>query len=219
MFQTFRIGKTSKGLLSPYFDLNLPYRECGREVQIKHYGKHALDSKCCINLENIEDYDYCPAHGMSLPFVLTRRLDSKGPIQGPVFNTTGDGHWYLMLFHVRGVPFYMAFSFSAARQSFIICVIIPDTVDVARKYIAQIWLEESDKPNPERQDFDQRALSIEEVFDYDQELPPSHYLILPYGEVKKFFTYSTNEGFDVWPDEEGLTTVCLPVQVKDVVAG
>ena len=153
---------------------------------------------------------------MSLPYVLTRRFDEQSGIVGPVFNTTIDGHWYLMNFRVRQIPFYLAFSFSAARQAFIICVIIADTPEIARKFIAKLWIEESEKDDPERQNFDQRVLSIEEVHDYNEDLPASHYLILPYGEVAKFFTYTSNEGTEVWPDEEGFTTVCFPVQVKDV---
>ena len=193
-------------------------RECGQEVQMRQYRKHAVESKCIIELQDIEDYDYCPHHGMSLPYVLTRRLewDGTSSIPGPVFNTTGDGNWYLMCFNVRGVPFYLAFSFSATRQAFIICVIIADTIAVAQRYTAKLWLEESETSNPIRQDFARQVLSIKEVLDYEEDLPSSSYLILPYGDVKKYFAYTQNDGMDVWPDEEGLTTFCLPVQVKDI---
>ena len=94
---------------------------------------------------------------------------------------------------------------------------MPDTVEVARRYTAKLWIEECDKDDPERQNYDRQVVSIEENVDYTEDLPSTHYLTLPYAEASKFFAYTTNDGQDVWPDEEGLTTVCLPIQVKDVM--
>ena len=65
---------------------------------MKNFQTHALNDKCAIDLKGIDDYDYSPSSGMSLPFVLSRKLDwdGKAELQHPVFHNEVDGFWRLM---------------------------------------------------------------------------------------------------------------------------
>ena len=123
------------------------------------------------------------------------------------------------MFHVEEIPFYLGFSFSAKKQSFVIFLILADTAEAAEKYSATVWLEQvyPQDLEPVKQTFLLNVVSIEDMLhDIDGDLPASHYIAIPYTEMQKFFSYTSNDDAHVWPDEEDFYTVCLPVQIEDM---
>ena len=186
---------------------------------MKDLEEHAVLNNCAINLAFVEDYDYQPDLGMSLPFVLGRRLiwDGESEMQDPLVDTTTDNNWRLMLFHIQNKSFYLAFMFQASRCSYIIYLIDADDNKQDERYIAKIWMEEVFKENPERRDFYLQVTRVEELMDLELYLPNTNYLILPYQEAKKFFSITLNDGEeDEGTEEMGKYTICLPIQVENV---
>ena len=158
---------------------------------------------------------------MILPYVINRKLEWNGSdeIKQNVFPHEEDGNWRLMIFEVRGVVFYLHFSFSSRRQSFIIYLMLADSVNEADKYKAKIWIETypTDGKMKKKIGFLQKVVSIEETRDLDGDLPVSKYLVIPYSEMKEFFSITKNDDDEHYPDEKGKWTVVVPVQVQDVL--
>ena len=158
---------------------------------------------------------------MILPYVINRKLiwNGRDEIVENVFPHKEDGNWRLMLFEVRGVMFYLHFSYSTSRDAFIIYIMIGDNVYEADKYKAKIWIETYPSGNePKRKiGFLQKIVSIDETRDLEGDLPNSQYLVIPYSEMKEFFSITKNDDDDHYPDENGKWTVVVPVQVQDIL--
>ena len=58
-----------------------------------------MEANCSIDLQNVENYDYISGYGMSIPFVLTRKMqwDGFSPKPNPLYKIDEDGSWRLML--------------------------------------------------------------------------------------------------------------------------
>lgn len=128
-----------------------------------------------------------------------------------------------MMFHCNEIPFFLSFSYSVSRDAFIIFILLDDTIKEANKYTAHIWIETDpeklgpERPEPERITFHQKVVSIEETTDTDEPcLPNSKYIVIPYTEMKKFFFISKNDDSDIFPEENGLYTVSVPLQVETI---
>ena len=166
--------------------------------------------------------DYDPeVDGLSLPYILTRELcwDGVSELQHPVFDNGGDGHWHLMMFFYKKVPFYLVFSFNHSQQLFILYILLGDTVPEAQKYRVKIWVEETKKEAPKKMVFSQRVVSIEAAIDTGIVnkggiLPISHYVVVPYQKMQEFFSIYRNDDEDCLPEEIGKWTVVLPIQVQ-----
>ena len=161
---------------------------------------------------------------MILPYVINRKLEWNGEdeIVENVFPHKEDGNWRLMLFECRGVMFYLHFSYSASKDSFIIYLLLGDSILEADKYKAKIWLQTFPDPqNPDKPQekigFLQKVVSIENTRPLDGDLPNSEYLVIPYSEMKKFFSISKNEDDPFYPEEKGKWTVAVPIQVQDIL--
>lgn len=160
---------------------------------------------------------------MVLPYVINRKLEWDGisEMEDNVFPHEEDGNWRLMLFEVRDVKFYLSFSFSATRKSFIIYILIGDRPEEAEKYRAKIWVETyPTDPGVEKSKlgFLQGVVSIEEtVDDLEEDLPNSKYLVIPYSEMKNFFSITKNAEDSLYPEENGKWTVVVPIQVQDII--
>ena len=160
---------------------------------------------------------------MVLPYVINRKLiwNGKDELKESVFPHKDDGNWRLMMIKVREVTFYVSFSYSCAREAFIIYIILGDSVQEAEKYKAKIWIE-SKPTNPDgttnKIGFLQNVVSIEETYDLGEEdLPNSKFLVIPYSEMKDFFIITKNDNDPMYPEEIGKWTVVVPVQVEDIL--
>ena len=166
----------------------------------------------------VEDYDYQPNYGMSLPYVLTKLFswDGESEKDSPMYNIYIDNNWRLMLFHIDGKEFYLSFSFLANRRSYVIFVIDADINRDNARYVAKLWIEEVFKDNPERKDYYLQVTPIEEVLDLDSFLPNTNYLVIDYEEMKKFFALTLNDTDEDFPEENEKYTICMPIQVENV---
>ena len=121
-----------------------------------------------------------------------------------------------MKFHWNSTPFYLTFCFCVSKQCFFIYIFLCDTVQEAQKYEVTIWLEEPKKNQPEKQSFQQKILSIDELWDLEDDVPASHYVEIPYQQMTRFFAMSYNDDSEDFPHENGKYTVVLPVQVEQM---
>ena len=153
---------------------------------------------------------------MILPYVINRKLiwNGKDQIEENVFPHKDDGNWRLMMVKVRGITFYISFTYSCTREAFIVYVLLADTPAEADKYKAKIWIECSEE---NKIGFLQGVVSIEETYDINGDLPNNKFLVIPYSEMKDFFSISQNEDDPMYPDEAGKWTVVVPVQIQDII--
>lgn len=188
-------------------------------MKFNSFKEHVIEHGCAVDLADHHDYDFVENYGLSLPYVLTRKMvwDGKSPHMNPLFNTEEDGVWKLMIFNCRQVSFYLQFIFSASRQAFILFILLGDTVAEASRYKARIWLEEVDKEDPVRTEFMQNIVSIEEQVDIEDNLDNSKYVIIPYAEMEPYFCITKNPYSNEYPDEIGKYTLAIPVQIEDIV--
>lgn len=202
-----------------------PHRECSKEVQFKYFNQHVEAAKCCVNLRDVEDYDFISNYGMSLPYVLSRQVvwDGQSEIKEPMYDRSEDQFWKLMKFNVESLQmsFYLTFNFIASKQSFVISVALADSRREARKYKAKIWMEVLHKEDnvsfeEERVSFVLEVVSVEEHLNLEGYLSNAKYLTIPYEDIKKYFTYHLNDEDDIPDDEKGKYSVSLPIQVEDI---
>ena len=174
-------------------------------------------SNCAVNLAFVEDYDYIEGHGMSIPFVLTKKFswDGKSQKRHPLYNIYMDSNWKLMMFHINNKTFYLSFVFLASRSSYII-YIIDASVNERERFIAKVWMEEVFKENPERKDYYVQVTPLEELVNLESHLPNTNYVVIPYQEMKKFFAITLNDEDERFPTENGKYSICMPIQVEDV---
>ena len=153
----------------------------------------------------MDDFDFQPDFGMSVPYVLTRKFvwDGGSEKRNPMYNIFVDSNWRLMLFHVGCKTLYLAFAYLVSRRSYIIYVIDADVNKTSDKYVAKIWIEEVFKDNPERRDYYLQVTPIEEILDLDSFLPNTNYLVIPYDTMKQFFSITLNDEDPNFPAENG----------------
>ena len=187
-------------------------------MQVKNFTDHCITNSCAIDLQTIEDHDYVEGYGLSLPYVLTRKFswDGNEDKLEPLYNIRDEGVWRLMMFHSQNRAFFLSFSFSATRQAFVVFILIPDTAAEAEKYKAKIWFEEPECVNPFKLSFEQNVVSLDDVQNIEESLPDSIYLIIPYEEMKPFFSYTKNEDSDIYPDENGKYTIAVPFRIEEL---
>ena len=154
--------------------------------------------------------------------MINRKLNwnGKDEIVKTVFPHNQDGNWRLMMVKVRDITFYVSFSYSATKDSFLIFIMLGDSVAEAEKYKAKIWIESPPNGSGEatnKMGFLLEVVSVEDIDDLDGDLPPSKYLEVPYEEMKKFFGITKNDDDPMFPDEIGKWTVVVPVQVLDIL--
>ena len=186
---------------------------------MKNLMEHTIQHRCSIDLSTIPGYNFVPNIGLTLPFVLNRKVewDGNSLLQHPLFEVNKNGVWHLMLFQVRGVSFYLTFMFCTSKKSFIIYILIGDTVEVADTFKAKIILRKEDVTTPDKIVFYVKVVSVEDMKNVDGPLPNSHYLVLPYKEASRFFTIRKNELSFRYPRENGKWTLQLPITIKDII--
>ena len=87
----------------------------------------------------------------------------------------------------------------------------------ARRFKAKMWVEEIGVDNPERRTWILNVLSIDDVQSLDGPLPHSHYLVVPYEEMKKYFSIKANEFSFDYMSENGKYTIELPIQIEEII--
>ena len=189
------------------------------KVKFVNYQEHAVMTECATDLQFIEDMDFVDGYGMSLPFVLTREMiwDGISEKPDPMYNIQEEGNWRLMLFHTHNQEFYLSFSYSAIRQSYIVYIMLARNDYEASKYKAKVWVEQVGVENPERRTWMLSVLSIDDVRSENDFLPHSQYLVLPYGQMKRFFSITENEFSFEYLSENGKFTIELPIQVEEII--
>ena len=143
--------------------------------------------------------------------------DGQSEHKHPIFKTSEEGIWRMMIFNVRGVSFYLQFMYSSQKQAFIIFILLGDTVVEANKYKAKMWIEESKDDDPQKTDFLQQVVSIEEHCDIDGPLDNSKYIVIPYGEMEPYFAITKNPITEEYVDENEKYTLAIPVQIEEII--
>ena len=185
---------------------------------MKKYEEHVLTNECGVDLQTIDDWDYEEGVGMSLPFVLTRLLEVNGLTRKHNFDQTQNGYWKLMLFHALRRKFYLCFTYSGVRESFVLYFIHGDKVNDER-FIAKVWLEEHNKHNPQRKTSYLEILPLDKLVDVDNHenyLSVQNYLLLSYEEMSQFFHIEPNDDDPEYPNEKNKHTIIIPVQVEGI---
>ena len=185
---------------------------------MKKFERHAAEAECSVDLKDVDDWDFEEGVGMSLPLVLTRELDYDAMTEQDSFSfdESQNGYWKLMLFHTLNKKFYMCFTYCGQREAFVLYFIHGEKVD--GRFIAKVWFEEYDKPNPERKTCYLEVLPLNKVVDIDKQqyLPVQNYFLLSYAEMSQFFAIEPNEDDPEYPNEKKKHTIVIPVQVEGI---
>ena len=172
-----------------------PYVGCKKEVAMKKFAEHALENECA---ESTEDYgsDNVGGDDYNWPFNLNESLDwdKEEPFEGTVFDLTKDQKFRLPQIFVDGVAFYVFFHYLASRQSFVICVILPNDVETASRYNTKLIIGKNslDIRNRSRLTYEGPVLSIEDLPDMNSSDASSKYWIVPYDVAKPFFSFGAS---------------------------
>ena len=120
------------------------------------------------------------------------------------------------MFKVHGVAFYLNFMYSTTKQSFVIYIVLGDSVSEASKYTAKIIVEDLDTETSNKVVFYQKVISVEDQRSLDGPLPNTSHLVIPYEEMFRFFAISKNKFSLLYPEENGKWTVQVPVQIESI---
>ena len=175
----------------PNRSVTCPYVGCKKEVAMKKFAEHALENECA---ESTEDYgNECPGgDDYNWPYNLNESFDrdDEEQFQGTVFNIREDQKFKLPQVFIDGVAFYVFFHFLASKQSFVICVILPEDVETASKYNTRMCIgDDLDDHHRRRLTYEGPVISIEDLPDMNSSDAFSKYWIVPYDVAKPFFSF------------------------------
>ena len=154
-----------------------------------------------------------------MPFVMTREMEWDGIDEkpDPMYDIRENANWRLMLFHAQNEEFYLVFAFSSIKQAYIIYIMMANIDLEAEKYQAQVWLEEFGVSFPRKKTWFLKVVPLDDVKNLDGPLPRSHYLVLTYQEMKKYFVIKENDFSFDYLSENGKYSVEVPVQVEEII--
>merc|ERR1719450_1196813 len=158
----------------PERTITCPHRKCREEFQLKKFNEHSIQTGCAknsINCRNGQNIGYCTDAPSGFP--------------------RADTYWSFSQFEAHQLSFYLAMSYLASKQSFILRVFLPEGVESASKYTTRITV----SPSTTRKLFyEGPVLSIEDLPDENSSQVYDNYWIVSCDVIKPFIKFSTNIG-------------------------
>jgi len=169
--------------------ITCPYVRCQKEVILKTLKEHTKENDCVDDWEEIEEIHCRPGDLFRWPYDFD---DNQGPNRQ--FDPNEDKMWKLPIFYLGDQIFYIFLHYLGSKQSFYHGVIIPDDVETASKYNVRMILGPHtraavDRCNRRRLTYEGPVLSIEDLPDLNSSIARSKYWIVPYEDMKPFFSY------------------------------